>query len=221
MKPPVRWLEAGSDAPLGARDLLSAAADTPVFSDEIRYRMALCVAKTATLPTASVWSSLLAKGALVAAAGAAGGLLVHSLIPTHPAQLPAPLVAPANVPAAPAAIDHAAPPPVSVDSLPALQLPTVGSAPALKVDPRLAEAELLEKARALVGSNPSAALRLTAEHGRDFPKGYLRAEADLIAAQALLGMGKVAAAKERARQSLSRYPNGLYARQLREIADRR
>ena len=36
---------------------------------------------------------------------------------------------------------------------------------------------------------------------------------------AALGMGKGAAAKERARQSLSRYPNGLYARQLREIAE--
>lgn len=219
MKPPVRWLEAGSDAPVGARDLLSAAAEAPVFSDEIRYRMALGVAKTATLPTASVWSSLLAKGALVAVAGAAGGLLVHTLTPAQRAQLPAPDVAPANAPAAPPAVDHGAPPPVSVDSLPALQLPTVAPAPALKVDPRLAEAELLEKARGLVGSNPSAALKLTAEHARDFPKGRLRAEADLIAAQALLGMGKVAAAKERARQSLSSYPNGLYARQLREIAE--
>ena len=219
MKPPVRWLEAGSDAPVGAHDLLSAAANVPAFTDEIRYRMAVGVAKTAALPTASVWSSLLAKGALVAAAGAAGGLLVHSLTPTQRAQLPAPMLAPANVPAARAAVDHATPPPVSVDSLPALQLPAVAPAPALKVDPRLAEAELLEKARALVGSNPSAALKLTAEHSRDFPKGRLRAEADLIAAQALLGMGKVAAAKERARQSLSRYPNGLYARQLREIAE--
>ncbi len=219
MKPPVRWLEAGGDAPLGASDLLSAAAEVPAFTDEIRYRMALGVAKTATLPTASVWSSLLAKGALVAAAGAAGGLLVHSLTPTQRAQLPVPVVAPMNAPAAPAALDHGAPAPVSVDSLPALQLPAVAPAPSLKVDPRLAEAELLEKARALVGTSPSAALKLTAEHGRDFPKGRLHAEADLIAAQALLGMGKAAAAKERARQSLSRYPNGLYARQLREIAE--
>ena len=45
------------------------------------------------------------------------------------------------------------------------------------------------------------------------------AEADLIAAQALLGMGKASAAKERARASLGRYPNGIYARQLREIAE--
>jgi hypothetical protein len=217
VKHPVRWLEAQSDAPLGARELLSAAARAPEFTDQIRYRLALGVAKTATLPAASVWSSLLAKGALVAAAGSAGGLLVHGLTPAQ-LEPPAPVVAPANVPRSRQAADSQPSAPVSVDSLPALQLPTVAPAPSLKVDPRLAEAELLEKARALVGSNPAAALKLTVEHGRDFPKGRLRAEADLIAAQALLGMGRVAAAKERARQSLSRYPNGLYARQLREIA---
>jgi hypothetical protein len=33
-------------------------------------------------------------------------------------------------------------------------------------------------------------------------------------------MGKVAAAKQRAQASLARYPSGLYARQLREIAER-
>jgi hypothetical protein len=32
-------------------------------------------------------------------------------------------------------------------------------------------------------------------------------------------MGKVAAAKQRAQASLSRYPRGLYARQLREIVE--
>lgn len=221
MKPPVRWLEADADAPLGARDLLTAAVPAPMFTDEIRYRLALGVAKTATLPATSLWSSLLVKGVLVAGIGGAGGLLVHELTPTQPAQLPVPVLAPANLQAAPRAIDPSSPPPVSVDSLPELQLPTIAPdrAPRLKVDPRLAEAELLEKARALVGSSPGAALKLTAEHGRDFPKGRLGAEADLIAAQALLGMGNVAAAKERARVSLTRYPNGLYARQLREIAD--
>jgi hypothetical protein len=52
-----------------------------------------------------------------------------------------------------------------------------------------------------------------------FRRGRLGAEADLIAAQSLLGMGKVAAAKQRAKASLSRYPSGLYARQLRDIVE--
>lgn len=221
MKPPVRWLEAvEGDSPLGARDLLSAASAAPAFTDEVRYRMAVGVAKTATLPVASPWPALLAKGAVVAALGGASGLLVHSLA-SHQAPAVLPVESPAVAPmAAPAAEANMAPP-VSVDSLPELQLPNVPAdrGPRLKVDPRLAEAELLEKARALVGPSPGGALKLTVEHAREFPKGRLGAEADLIAAQALLGMGKASAAKERARTSLSRYPNGIYARQLREIAE--
>jgi hypothetical protein len=216
---PVRWLEASEAAPRGAAELLSAAAPPPAFSDALRYRLALGVAKTAVLPVTSVWTSLLIKGALVAAVGGASGLAVHAVASKHDvpvAHAPAPVVAPAAV------VDQKLAAPVAVEALPALQLPTAppDRAPRLKLDPRLEEAELLEKARSLIGSNPAAALRLTAEHSRDFPKGRLHAEADLIAAQSLLGMGKVAAAKQRAQASLSRYPSGLYARQLREIAER-
>jgi len=215
---PVRWLEAGADAPRGAADLLSAAAPPPAFSDALRYQLAVGVAKTAALPATSVWTSLLVKGALVATLGGAGGFVVHAVASKHEAPAtPAP--APASAPAV--VVDQNLAAPVAVDALPVLQLPTAlpDRAPRLKLDPRLEEAELLEKARSLLGSNPAAALKLTAEHARDFPKGRLGAEADLIAAQSLLGMGKVAAAKQRAKVSLSRYPSGLYARQLREIAE--
>lgn len=221
MKPPVRWLDAAEgNAPVGARDLLSAASPAPAFTDAVRYRMAVGVAKTATLPVASPWPALLAKGAVVAALGGVSGFLVHNLASQPaPAQLPA--ATPVTTAVASPPVEPSMAPPVSVDSLPELQLPDVPAdrAPRLKVDPRLAEAELLEKARGLVGANPNAALKLTVEHAREFPKGRLGAEADLIAAQALLGLGKHSAAKERARASLRRYPNGIYARQLRDIAE--
>jgi hypothetical protein len=218
VNPPVRWLEAGGDAPKGAAALLSAAAGPPTFSDALRYRMAVGVAHTATLPATSVWTSLLVKGAFVASIGGASGFLVHAIAAKHDA--PA-LPTPSPVAAPHVALDKNAAPPVVIDALPALELPTTppDRAPKLKLDPRLEEAELLEKARALVGSNPVAALKLTAEHSRDFPKGRLGAEADLIAAQSLLGMDRIAAAKQRAQASLSRYPSGLYARQLREIVE--
>jgi hypothetical protein len=186
----------------------------------LRYRLAIGVAKTAALPVASVWTSLLVKGALVAAIGGASGFAVHAVTGKHEAPV-AP--APAPAPAFPAVVvEQKVAAPVAVEALPALQLPTAppDRAPRLKLDPRLEEVELLEKARSLIGANPAAALKLTAEHARDFPRGRLGAEADLIAAQSLLGMGKVAAAKQRAQGSLTRYPNGLYARQLREIAER-
>lgn len=219
MKSPARWLDAGAGAPPGARELLGVAAPAPAFTDELRYRLGAGVAKTATLPVAAAWPALLLKGVAVAAIGGASGLAVHSWSGQHRAPASA-VVAP--VAPAVAVAPKPTPTAVPVDALPALQLPTAppDRAPRLKLDPRLEEAELLEKARALVGANPSAALKLVAEHSRDFPRGRLGAEADLIAAQSLLAMGKVAAAKARAEASLQRYPSGLYARQLREIAER-
>lgn len=219
MKPTARWLEAGADAPRGAADLLSAAAPPPPFTEAVRYRLALGVAKTAGLPAASVWSSLAAKAAFVAVIGGGSGFLVHAVASRQAA--PAAVVAAPVAPSAPAVEASPVTPIVAVEALPALQLPSAPAAPPrLKLDPRLEEAELLEKARSLVGANPAAALKLTAEHSRTFPKGRLGVEADLLAAQALLGMGKVSAAKQRAQASLARYPNGIYARQLREIAER-
>lgn len=218
MKTPVRWLEAGGSAPHGAVEMLSAAAPPPAFSDALRYRLALGVAKTAALPVSSAWTALLVKGAFVASIGGAGGFLVHAVASKHVVtttlRVPAPI-------AAPRAPTDKQPPPVAIDALPTLELPTAppDRAPRLKLDSRLEEAELLEKARSLVGSNPAGALKLTTEYRHDFPKGRLGAEADLIAAQSLLGMGNVAAAKQRAQASLARYPRGLYARQLREIIE--
>jgi hypothetical protein len=217
VKPPVRWL-ASHDTPPGAAELLSAASAPPPFTDAVRYRLGIGVAKTMSVPGVSAWSSFMAKGALIAVIGGGSGYLVHSLASTGPGPLPAPPVAQAAPPPAPE-------PPlavvVPVESLPALQLPTAPAAPPkLKLDPRLEEAELLEKARSLVGSSPAASLKLTADHARQFPRGRLVAEADLLAAQALLRLGDVAGAKSRAQASLKRYPSGIYARQLREIAAR-
>jgi hypothetical protein len=217
VKPPVRWLSS-PDAPPGVTSLLSAAPVSPPFTDAVRYRLALGVVKTASLPSAATLSSsLLAKGAFIALIGGGSGYLVHALASTG-TPAPAPVVVQAVTPPAP---QPAHVPPVAVEALPALQLPSAPpAAPKLRLDPRLEEAELLEKARSLVGSSPANALKLTAEHGRQFPKGRLTAEADLLAAQALLRLGDLPAAKSRAQASLKRYPNGIYARQLREIAAR-
>jgi hypothetical protein len=171
------------------------------------------------LPVATTWPALLLKTVAVAAIGGASGLAVHGWAgePKAPAPSVVAPVTPVAVASSPQPLTTALP----VEALPALQLPTPPDrAPRLKLDSRLEEAELLEKARALVGANPSAALKLTVEHSRDFPKGRLGAEADLIAAQSLLAMGKVSAAKARAEASLQRYPRSLYARQLREITER-
>lgn len=102
-----------------------------------------------------------------------------------------------------------------------LRLPSAAPdlAPRLKMSEALEAAQLLERARALVGSNPAAALELTSEHDRAFPEGQLGAESDLIAAQALLALNDAPAARERARRGLARHPGGAFARPLRAIVD--
>lgn len=221
MKAPVRWLDGGADAPPGALELLREAPSAPVFTDELRYRLAAGIAQTAATPVVATWPALLLKGLAVAGIGGMSGLAAHHFAATNAA----PAVASAPARSAPALVAPALPAPsaeaVPVESLPVLQLPSpTPEPPRLKLDPRLEEAELLEKARGLVASNPSAALKLTAEHARTYPRGRLGAEADLIAAQSLLALGKVEAAKARAKASLERYPRGIYARQLRDIAAR-
>ena len=120
MKTPVRWLDAGGGAPNGAADLLSAAAPPPPFSDAVRYRLAVGVAKTASVPAASAWTALLAKGAFVAVIGGASGFVVHAVASRHDAPA-APAPAPVTAPRA-ATVDST--PPVAVEALPTLELPT-------------------------------------------------------------------------------------------------
>lgn len=216
MNSPARWLES-SDAPLGAQQLLSAATVAPPFTDAIRYRLSLGIAKTAALPVATAWSVLVAKSALVVGVAGGGGLMLHAASAPQEASpadhnAPAPAVQAPAV-AAPAVVEQPAP------ASPEVSLPALEKAPSLKLDPRVAEAELLEKARSLLAASPAAALKLTAQHGREFPKGRLGAEADLIAAQALLGLGNSEAARQRAEASLRRYPSGIYAGKLRQIAE--
>jgi branched-chain amino acid transport system permease protein len=75
VKSPARWLDAGADAPPGARELLGVATPAPAFTDELRFRLGAGVAKTATLPVAAAWPALLLKGLAVAAIGGASGFL--------------------------------------------------------------------------------------------------------------------------------------------------
>ncbi len=218
MKPPVPWKDGGADAPVGATELLRSAAPPPAFTDELRSRLGAGVAQTAALAQAVGWSSLVVKGLVVVSIGGASGLGAHYFARAAAPLPPPPSVSAPVVPLptpTPVLLPKPAPPAVQLS----LPVPTP-EPPRLKLDPRLEEAELLEKARALLASNPAAALRLTAEHGRKFAKGRLGPEAELIAAQSLLALGNVPAAKARAKASLERNPRGLYASQLRDIAER-
>ncbi|HEX3773476.1 MAG TPA: hypothetical protein VHV51_03375 [Polyangiaceae bacterium] len=72
------------------------------------------------------------------------------------------------------------------------------------------EASLLERARAALGSNPAAALQLTNEHQKEFPRGALVQEREVIAIAALRRLGRTAEAERRAQAFDRTYPNSAH-----------
>ena len=170
---------------------------------------------------ASPRSSPLLLGALLFGLGGAVGYAMHALGSRDPTRQSEPS-ARASVARLTLASIAPAPPPAPVASLAPiveLQLPTAlpDLAPRLKPGEPLQEAQLLERARSLVDSDPQAALELTAEHDRTFPEGRLRGEAALIATRALLAVGDLQAARQRAKAALAQQPNGPYAKQLHSV----
>lgn len=83
-----------------------------------------------------------------------------------------------------------------------------------------AEAQLLERARALLDDSPTRALMLTEEHRTRFAKGQMAAERELIAIDALLRLGQRHDAERRAQPLLSDGASQVFAQRLRNLLDR-
>lgn len=91
------------------------------------------------------------------------------------------------------------------------------SAPA--TSPLLREAQLVERARVLLATDPALALQRVAEADEAFPSGALGAERDLVAIHAMLRLGQRAPARERAQRALQRDPDGPYAARWRVLIE--
>jgi hypothetical protein len=87
-------------------------------------------------------------------------------------------------------------------------------------DSLAAEAAMLEKARGLLASDPSAALTTLDAHQAAFPSGHMSMERELIAIDALSRLHRDADARARGEAFLARAPNGLYADRARELLSR-
>ncbi|HEY5376192.1 MAG TPA: hypothetical protein VIK01_21070 [Polyangiaceae bacterium] len=214
MSEPIRWRDANGAAPFGARELLDAAAPLAPLSKAARERLALGVARVPTLPKLSFWAPLSTK--LVA--GVATALVLGAAV--HFAAQPKHSVAPSLPVSTPLASVAAPPEPTPAASKappePAAARPFHPAAAAVK-PPDLSEAAYLERARGLLATQPAQALALASAHRRAFPQGGLRAEADVIAAQALVRLGRPQAAAARAKASLKRAPNSIYSEQLQHV----
>jgi hypothetical protein len=79
------------------------------------------------------------------------------------------------------------------------------------------EALLVRNAERLLGSEPGRALALTEERRRRFPGGALDQEAEVVAIDALLRLGRRDAASARARTFEARHPGSLHARRVRAL----
>lgn len=112
--------------------------------------------------------------------------------------------------AEPEALPSAAePPPPGVETLPV--------APADAASRLREEALLVRNAERLLGSDPSAALRLTDERRQRFPGGALGQEAEVVAIDALLRLGRRDAAVRRARAFEASHKDSLYARRIHAL----
>jgi hypothetical protein len=79
------------------------------------------------------------------------------------------------------------------------------------------EALLVRNASRLLGTDPAAALRLTDERRQRFPGGALGQEAEVVAIDALLRLGRREAAVRRARAFEASHKDSLYARRIHAL----
>ena len=177
---------------------------------------ALVAAKT------GLWSTLLlhvAKHAklwlaMTFAAGATAGVVVGETHARFAAPAPIVVPAPPAIPK-PSAFGQSAsvdPPAISIGSLPSVPSapPPVTLAPP-PVSTLAAEQSLIETARsALARGRADDALRATSEHEKQFPRGRLAEERELLAIQALVQAGRTSDAEARAKRFHAAYPSSLY-----------
>jgi hypothetical protein len=115
--------------------------------------------------------------------------------------------------AAPPALE--APPAPSLKRVvPSARLPDTDEA---APDSLAAEANSLEQARRALGADPARALALLNRAEREFPKGKLADERELLVIQALSRLGRSGEARARTAAMLGRSKGGLYQERLERM----
>ena len=89
--------------------------------------------------------------------------------------------------------------------------------PAVPVDQGPREGALLLQARRALASDPAAALALTQEHARRFPAGDLVLEREVLAIEALVGLGRRSDARARLDAFERRFPQSLPIARLERL----
>lgn len=202
MKEPTRWIEADGSTPR-LRELFQSAHPTRAMTSTERARSAAAVARIAGTSAAvspmfmrrkPVAALLLARGA--AALFVVGGVLIalspgRSASPTPVAEVLSPITtasAAMTEQALPMASTMSAPP-----ASPQARTSLAGTATALT-----RETALLDQARHLLRTDPSAALDLLEKHARANPNGRFYIERECLTIEAMIRLGRTSSARVRA-----------------------
>lgn len=137
---------------------------------------------------------------------------VPTFLPAEPSAPPSMTIASGSVPRAPS---------VSRET-PAAPTETAAREPAPGPMPRVPDTEVsfLERAKALVDSEPIEAFALATEHASRFPRGILQQEAEVIAIEALVRAGRATGAAEHLTRFRQRFPSSAYLPHLEGLVQR-
>jgi hypothetical protein len=223
---PRRWLDA-AETPPEVRALLASADLVRPFPALARERSRRRVLALAALPAAAgafFWVPHAALGAALGAVVAAVAVAPSLSTPKAPLQN-------GTVARAPVEAVHA-PSTSALSPIPETPSQTPPSAAYPPVEPPKGrarhdagehdltrEARLLERARTLLARDPAGALAMLSQHEREFPRGTLETERELLAVDALMRLHRRADAGARAAALRARAPNNLYERRLEQIID--
>jgi hypothetical protein len=79
------------------------------------------------------------------------------------------------------------------------------------------EVALLQHAQDALAVDPSRALSICAEHSRGFPHGLLAQEREVIAVDALVRLGRLEDAQQRAARFAAAYPSSTHLRRIEAL----
>jgi hypothetical protein len=234
---PMRWADLGADGPPqlahDIRVMRGERASAPQLASLERRLGPQLAAPTfgrASSATTGIGAKLLVSLAITCAVGVA--VLVR---PQHDAsrapaasqrpRRPAPPAAPAPQVARVPADDGIAPAPAPAP----VPSPVAGTVDRRRTGPRPADRDvvvapapeselaLLRRAQGALDGDPAAALALTDQHARDYPRGLFAQEREVLAIEALLKLRRKPAAVDRAAQFMRSFAQSPHARRVRAL----
>jgi hypothetical protein len=219
---PVRWVD-DPDAPAALREDLSrtAALGSAGFSVAAGLARLEAAKGAATGAGKALAWWLIGGGTAVVIGVAAWG------IGSRPAPAPVVTADPPPPIVSVAAAAPVLPPAVSVEVIPtatavaALPVKPAVTAQPKTPDPDAVQAELaqLARIRELGKTDPASALSGATDGDRQFPKGLMHQEREVVAIDALSKLGRRGEARSRARSFLTTYPQSTYAEHVRGVSD--